>query len=127
MGLYGMMRTGASGMSAQSNRLGTVADNIANVGTTGYKRASSEFSSLVLKSGQSDYLSGSVDSRVRYAVSEQGSFKFTTSATDLAVKGNGFFIVSNEAGQTFLTRAGVIRAGRQRQPRQFRGLQAHGL
>lgn len=108
MGLYGMMRTGASGMSAQSNRLATVADNIANVGTTGYKRVSSEFSSLVLKSGQSDYISGSVDSRVRYAVSEQGSFKFTTSATDLGVKGNGFFIVSNEAGQMFLTRAGAF-------------------
>ena len=43
---------------------------------------------------------------MRYAVSEQGSFKFTTSATDLGVKGNGFFVVSNDAGQTFLTRAG---------------------
>ena len=40
MGLYGMMRTSASGMAAQANRLGTVADNIANSSTTGYKRAS---------------------------------------------------------------------------------------
>lgn len=39
MGLYGMMRTGVSGMAAQANRLGTVADNIANSNTTGYKRA----------------------------------------------------------------------------------------
>jgi len=31
MSLYGMMRTGVSGMNAQANRLGTVADNIANV------------------------------------------------------------------------------------------------
>ena len=44
MSLYGMMRTSASGMAAQSNRLGTVADNIANSNTTGYKRASTEFS-----------------------------------------------------------------------------------
>ena len=51
MGLYGMMRTSASGMAAQANRLGTVADNIANSSTTGYKRASTEFSSLVLESG----------------------------------------------------------------------------
>ena len=51
MGLYGMMRTSASGMAAQANRLGTVADNIANTSTTGYKRASTEFSSLVLESG----------------------------------------------------------------------------
>ena len=106
MGLYGMMRTSVSGMAAQANRLSTVADNIANSGTTCYKRASAEFSSLVLQSGQSEYISGSVDTHVRYAVSEQGAFKFTTSATDLGIKGNGFFIVSSDAGQTFLTRAG---------------------
>ncbi len=40
MSLYGMMRTGVSGMNAQANRLSTVADNIANSSTTGYKRAS---------------------------------------------------------------------------------------
>jgi flagellar hook protein FlgE len=106
MGLYGMMRTSVSGMAAQANRLSTVADNIANSSTTGYKRASTEFSSLVLESGGSAYESGSVETRVRYGISEQGTFKFTTSVTDLAVKGNGFFLVSNESGQTYLTRAG---------------------
>ena len=93
-------------MAAQANRLATVADNIANSGTTGYKRASAEFASLILKSGQSEYISGSVDTNIRYSISEQGSFKFTTSGTDLGVSGNGFFVVSNNAGQTFLTRAG---------------------
>lgn len=105
MGLYNMMRTSASGMAAQANRLGTVADNIANTSTIGYKRASTEFSSILLESG-SEFLSGSVETKVRYAISEQGSFKFTTSSTDLAVKGNGFFVVSNANGQPFLTRAG---------------------
>jgi len=38
--------------------------------------------------------------------SEQGTFKFTTSVTDLAVKGSGFLLVSNDNAQTFLTRAG---------------------
>ncbi|TIW78898.1 MAG: flagellar hook protein FlgE, partial [Mesorhizobium sp.] len=37
MSLYGMMRTGVSGMNAQANRLSTTADNIANSDTTGYK------------------------------------------------------------------------------------------
>lgn len=106
MGLYSTMRTGASGMAAQSNRLGAVSDNIANASTTGYKRASMEFSSLVLDSGGSEYVSGSVESHTRYAISEQGAFNFTTSATDLAVKGQGFFVVSADNGQTFLTRAG---------------------
>lgn len=106
MSLNGMMRTSASGMSAQASRLGTVADNIANSSTAGYKRASAEFSTLVLESGGSEYVPGSIETNVRYGISEQGSFKFTTSVTDLGVKGNGFFVVSNNAGQTFLTRAG---------------------
>ena len=106
MGLYGMMRTSSSGMSAQANRLSTVADNIANSSTTGYKRTSAEFSSLILQSGTSEYVSGSVETRLRQSVSEQGAFRFTTSTTDLAIKGNGFFIVQGTNDQTFLTRAG---------------------
>jgi flagellar hook protein FlgE len=106
MGLFGMMRTSVSGMDAQANRLSTVADNIANSSTVGYKRASTEFSSLVLESGGSGYESGSVETRVRFGISDQGTFKFTTSVTDLAVKGNGFFLVNNDSGQTYMTRAG---------------------
>jgi flagellar hook protein FlgE len=93
-------------MAAQANRLGTVADNIANVGTTGYKRASTEFSSLILQSGTSEYVSGSVESRVRNMIGEQGSMRFTTSTTDLAVKGEGFFVVQDSGAQAYLTRAG---------------------
>ncbi|MFN4207141.1 MAG: flagellar basal body protein, partial [Agrobacterium albertimagni] len=48
MSLYGTMRTGVSGMNAQSNRLSTVADNIANSSTVGYKKASVQFSSMIL-------------------------------------------------------------------------------
>lgn len=106
MSLYGVMRTGGSGMNAQSNKLSTVADNIANVNTTGYKRASTEFSSLVLQSGTGNYNSGSVETHVRYAISDPGNLNFTTSATDLAIQGNGFFVVSDAGGTPFLTRAG---------------------
>jgi flagellar hook protein FlgE len=93
-------------MAAQANRLSAVSDNIANASTTGYKRASMEFSSLVLDSGGTEYVSGSVESHTRYAISEQGSRAYTTSVTDLAINGNGFFIVGSENGQTYLTRAG---------------------
>ncbi len=127
MGLYGTMRTSVSGMAAQANRLGAVSDNIANSSTTGYKRASMEFSSLVLDSGGTEYVSGGVESHMRYAISEQGAFKFTTSVTDLAVKGDGFFVVSGNTGQTFLTRAGSFVPDGDRRPRQRRRLQADGL
>ncbi|RVN94479.1 flagellar hook protein FlgE [Sinorhizobium meliloti] len=106
MSLYGTMRTGVSGMNAQSNRLSTVAENIANANTTGYKRASTEFSSMILPSGNGSYNSGGVQTEVRYSISQQGATTFTTSASDLAIDGGGFFIVESANGQEYLTRAG---------------------
>jgi flagellar hook protein FlgE len=100
------MRTGVSGMNAQSNKLSTVSDNIANVNTTGYKRASTEFSSLILKSGSGNYDSGAVQTTVRYAITDPGNIQFTTSVADLAIQGNGFFVVQDQNGNNFLTRAG---------------------
>ena len=106
MSISGMMRTSASGMAAQSSRLGTVSDNIANASTHGYKRAFTEFSTVVLESGSGSYVPGSVDTQVRYGITQQGGFDYTTSSTDLAVSGNGFFLVNDAGGKTFLTRAG---------------------
>lgn len=106
MSISGMMRTSASGMAAQSSRLGTVSDNIANASTHGYKRAFTAFSTVVLESGTGSYVPGSVDTTIRYGISEQGGFDYTTSATDLAVSGQGFFLVGDGSDSTFLTRAG---------------------
>lgn len=90
MSLYGMMRTGVSGMNAQANRLSAVADNIANSDTTGYKRSSAEFSTLVLPSTAGSYSSGGVNTTIRTAVGAQGVLQYTTSVSDLAVNGDGF-------------------------------------
>jgi flagellar hook protein FlgE len=106
MGLFGMIETSASGMGAQANRLSTVSDNIANVNTVGYKKAATEFESLVLESGRGQYLSGSVETNIHYGIGEQGQLQFTTSSTDLAVQGKGFFVVQAANGDTSLTRAG---------------------
>ncbi|QPC85403.1 flagellar hook-basal body complex protein [Mesorhizobium sp. NBSH29] len=106
MSLYGMMRTGVSGMNAQANRLSTTADNIANSGTTGYKRASTEFSSLIIPNSTGNYTSGGVTTDIRYSTSQQGDLRYTTSSSDLAVNGDGFFVVQNPSGSPFLTRAG---------------------
>ncbi|WEX78043.1 flagellar hook protein FlgE [Sinorhizobium numidicum] len=106
MSLYGTMRTGVSGMNAQSNRLSTVAENIANANTTGYKRASTEFTSMILPSSNGAYNSGGVQTQVRYSISDQGATTYTTSGSDLAIDGGGFFIVEGANGQEYLTRAG---------------------
>lgn len=61
MSLFGTMKTAVSGMNAQANRLATVGDNISNSSTTGYKSASTSFSSLVLPSTTGTYNSGGVE------------------------------------------------------------------
>ncbi len=108
MSIFGTMKTAVSGMNAQANRLGTVGDNIANSSTAGYKRASTAFSSLVLPSTQGSYSSGGVETNVRYSIAEQGGIQYTTSNTDLAIQGEGFFIVSDQNGSPYLTRAGAF-------------------
>jgi flagellar hook protein FlgE len=106
MSIFGSMKTAVSGMNAQANRLSTVSDNIANVNTSGYKAVSTAFSSLVLPSGSGNYNSGGVTTTVRQAVSDQGDISYTTSGYDLAISGDGFFIVQGGDGVPVLTRAG---------------------
>ncbi|MDH7798659.1 MULTISPECIES: flagellar hook protein FlgE [unclassified Beijerinckia] len=106
MSLFGTMRTSISGMDAQSTRMSTVADNIANVSTTGYKRASTEFETVMGSNNVKSYTSGGVSSLVRYNITEQGTLQGTTSTTDLAIRGEGFFLVSKDGGPPYLTRAG---------------------
>jgi flagellar hook protein FlgE len=106
MSIFGSMKTAVSGMNAQANRLSVVSDNIANSNTTGYKAASTSFSSMVLPSSSGNYTSGGITTNVRYSVSNQGDLSYTTSGTDLALQGDGFFVVQNSAGKTYMTRAG---------------------
>jgi flagellar hook protein FlgE len=108
--LNGLMRTGVSGMTAQSTRLSGIADNIANNDTTGYKRVSVEFSTLLTSNGSCPglYTSGGVESKTRHHISEQGALEYTTSKTDLAINGDGFFMVEDVTGAASLTRAGAF-------------------
>ena len=106
MSLFGTLNTAVSGMSAQANMLGTIGDNIANSGTTGYKQATIDFETQLGTQSASSYTAGGVQSSVRYGIGDQGTLTSTTSATDLAVQGNGFFVVQDSEGNTALTRAG---------------------
>ncbi|WP_310620255.1 flagellar hook protein FlgE [Flexibacterium corallicola] len=107
MGLYGIMNTSVSGMNAQANKLSTVADNIANVNTTGYKSVNTSFSSMVVSNaGGGSYNSGSVRTTVTQSVSFGGPIDPTSSGTDLAIGGSGFFIVNDANNASYLTRAG---------------------
>jgi flagellar hook protein FlgE len=106
MGLYDAMNASVTGMNAQSNYLANIGQNISNADTVGYKEADTQFSTLVDQAAVGQTSAGGVSSVTRLDVSQQGTLESTTTATDLAISGNGFFVVSNAGGQQFLTRSG---------------------
>lgn len=106
MSLFGTLNTAVSGMAAQANMLGTIGDNIANSATTGYKRSTVDFETMLGNQSSAGYTSGGVQSKVTYGIAAQGTLTSTTSVTDLAINGNGFFVVQDPNGSTALTRAG---------------------
>lgn len=106
MSLFGTLNTGVSGMAAQANLLSTIGDNISNSSTTGYKRATTDFETVLGNQAANSYTAGGVSSSIRYGISSQGQLASSTSVTDLAVQGNGFFVVQGPNGGTALTRAG---------------------
>jgi flagellar hook protein FlgE len=110
MGLFGSLFTGVSALFAQSQNTAIVSNNIANISTIGYKRSEASFNSLVTtESRLSRYSPGTVNVSRIQKVDQQGSIQQTSSATDAAISGNGFFPVkrSTAFGQEFLyTRAG---------------------
>ncbi len=106
MSIFGTMKTAVSGMNAQANRLGTVGDNIANSNTTAYKKVITAFSSFVLPSTDGVYNSGGVQTSVVNSISQQGALVSTSSTTDLAISGDGFFYVQDPTGARYYTRNG---------------------
>jgi flagellar hook protein FlgE len=112
MSIYGAMFAGVSGLAAQSNALGMISDNIANVNTIGYKGVSARFSTLVTQAAtQTTHTPGGVMSSPYSFINRQGLLQGSSSGTDLAVAGQGFFVVNQAANPGFgddfyFTRAG---------------------
>ena len=116
MGLVSAMYSGVSGITTNSQNLNVISNNIANVNTVGFKSGAAVFQdvlSTVLHNGSTTMQFGHGAKIGGVSTSyAQGSFEATTSATDLAIDGNGFFVVNNGAGN-FYTRAGQFRIGSQ--------------
>ena len=113
MSIYTALRAGVSGLTANSSALAVISDNIANVNTVGYKRSGVDFSALVnAQNSNTTYNAGGVLPLTRQQISLQGSLEQSRSATDLAISGDGFFIVSpnnqqlSNGGSVLFTRAG---------------------
>lgn len=101
MSVFGSLFTAVSGLEAQSSSISMISNNIANVSTVGYKRTDSDFASLVTTSGRSTaYSPGSVRAIQSASVTEQGILQQTSSETDVAISGNGFFVVTGTTDGT---------------------------
>lgn len=109
----------ASGMIAQQTNLDTIANNLANVNTTGYKAEVAEFKSLLYQTMQNETttangehkpISAQVGLGVRNSsitsVFSQGSLLASESKTSFAIEGKGFFSVRDVDGSTKYTRNG---------------------
>lgn len=110
MSLTGALLAGVSGLQAQSNAMGIISDNIANLNTVGYKKSNATFSTLVVNSAATTtYSPGGVQSGRFALVSTQGTLQASNSPLDVAITGNGFFAVNDQGngqGNNLYTRAG---------------------
>ncbi|MEK9751714.1 MAG: flagellar hook-basal body complex protein [Rhodospirillaceae bacterium] len=97
MTLFGSLSSGVSGLTAQSSAMGAISDNITNVSTIGYKNTIVNFATLVTKQTSTTFYSaGGVQSKPRTDTGVQGLLQASTSQTDIALSGSGYFVV-NEA------------------------------
>ena len=78
MSIFGAMMAGVTGLSAQSQALGMIADNIANMNTVGYKSVEASFQTLVTQAaGSSTHTPGGVLSSPVQRVDQQGLLQTT--------------------------------------------------
>ena len=111
MALSSALFSGISGLSTLGNAMQIIGDNIANVNTVGFKGSSFTFQDLMSQSvatmaGTSQVGRGTTLSDISSCF-EQGSFESTGSATDLAIGGEGFFVLREGGSENlYYSRAG---------------------
>jgi flagellar hook protein FlgE len=93
MSLSSALNSSVSALRSQSAQLAAVSENIANSSTTAYKTKSVNFQSLVTGSGNST--GGGVLYSTVQNVAMAGQITVTGVSTNVAIKGNGFFVVSD--------------------------------
>lgn len=113
----------ATGMNAQQKNLEVIAHNIANINTTGFKRARAEFTDLIYQTEKASGVPSAADSNivpegayigsgvqtaaVRH-VHLQGTLTSTGNRFDLAISGNGWLQIQGADGTTYYSRAGAL-------------------
>jgi len=103
---------GTTGLAAASKELDVIGNNLANSNTLGFKGGNIYFESMLNQSLSSGTSSTQVGQGVNVQNIEndftQGPFETTSSGMDLAIDGEGFFIVTDSSGTRLYTRAGAF-------------------
>lgn len=97
MTISSSLNASVAGLSANASRLATISDNIANASTFGYKRAVTDFHSMVIENSRGSYSAGGVRTTATRLIDERGSLVSTSNPTDLAVRGRGMLPVTPAA------------------------------
>ena len=114
------LRTSATGMAAQQTRTEVIANNLANVNTTGFKRSRAQFEDLLYQTMQGPQVLGSSETNTSPAIQvgrgthltaiqrlhSQGALEQTGRSLDVAIDGEGFFPVTLPGGALAYTRDG---------------------
>ncbi|MGE0791182.1 MAG: flagellar basal-body rod protein FlgG [Sandaracinaceae bacterium] len=117
------LRSAASGMIAQETHIDTIAHNMANVGTTGFRRQRAEFQDLIYQNvrapGGRTGDGGTLPTGIQIGqgtrtvstefMHTQGALQSTGNPLDLAIEGEGFFQVTRQGGEVAYTRAGNLK------------------
>jgi len=123
------LSTAATGMEAQQIMIDIIANNLANVNTTGFKKSRGNFQDLLYRtirapgtsvaSGVESPTGLQIGMGTRTVSSQrmfsQGQYKSTQNPLDIAIEGKGFFQVQNPNGETMYTRSGGFKADAQGQ------------
>jgi len=110
--------TALSGLKASQNELAVIANNVANVGTTGFKKSASEFGDIVSSAPLQSATVAGQGTRLRGIAQQftQGGFENSERSLDLAVSGQGFFVTrtSSSNSNVAYTRNGAFRVDSER-------------
>jgi len=100
MGIFDALTTAVAGLQAQSFALQNISGNIANSQTTGYKETDTSFADLVSAASQSQQTTDGVVANSVATNTVQGSIQSTSVSTDMAINGEGYFVVAQPTGSS---------------------------
>jgi flagellar hook protein FlgE len=98
MGIFDALNTAVAGLQAQSFALQNISGNIANSQTTGYKETDTYFEDLVSAASLGQQTANGVIAGSVSTNTVQGTIQGTSVSTDMAINGDGWFVVSSPTG-----------------------------